>query len=1041
MGRKRKRIAKGTETSILISCGRRCCLCWLWDNDDSQKEGQIAHIDRDPSNASEDNLVYLCLEHHNQYDARQAQAKDITPDEVRRARDELLQHLDGPGVLSISITLRLAHDFDGFTNEDARKVVAFVEQICRPSSKIKLVAQAVGSVLLTIRVDVEAGLRLMEALDAGELKQSGVVDGWVSKCHGNEDDVRIGPATDSPPPGSQGRTRSQREPATGAASQEAESLLGATMIAIGATSCTFYVRDPIWNDPRLVLMPGVQHQEPMYGLMLPSGPKERVSKGGPVEYISDARSGEKSWIVRDELNPVLQGLIADNPIFGDFVERERVTSCARLLHYEGELAQATLFVNFTEHRRFEDEPEICGQIETLFGSLTALLPGLRNELLDEDQSALGRLAKILRSVEELAALGHRRTDGPHGTPLRTFFESILRAAMEAFEIDLKEGLGTIHRYRPETGVLEPCACIGTTETAPPPKHQVASGHGIITWIAAKRRALLISDLQKESAFRGIFLPLREGIRSAMAVPMLADGELLGVLNLESIRENAFSPCDVRALWYAANHAAIAYQFFQEASARNQLARGMRQVLNISHQAATLQRTEPMVGIGRQTLDLFAQLFQSWTCSPDWQQADWCDLWKWDAAEGEFTEAGATYRELESIPVPREQGWTKYVRDIQKPIWIGDIRNVSDFEVWVWEASERRWRAIERHAEQSPGNCNDRLASLGVSCELGLPFRTEDRGVVAVGWAKYHQPIDDLPNLEIMEAMQWLGESMGLAADSVHEYSKQRERAEEGLRHEIKAIVKRVFPPPRDIPGIEVAVESHPYSASIGGDVYTFVQKNTDHVMILGLLGDAENHGIPGALRAIPVFAVFRNFSQQVFTPVALLQKMREVAQDLKINATALSFLIDLDPVKPRLFASSAGHPPLIVMSQGGANTDVPDLHSPAFTGNFWGDQDEIEPSFLCDEWKKLESGDVIIGYSDGISEAGANNDFGRESIISAALPLARPSAEIAKDIYEAAKKHQGGTHLEDDATVIVMKLKQDWVAEVKSEVVATKQPS
>jgi hypothetical protein len=47
-------------------------------------EGQIAHIDRDASNASESNLAFLCLNHHNEYDTKKKQSKNLTPMEVRR---------------------------------------------------------------------------------------------------------------------------------------------------------------------------------------------------------------------------------------------------------------------------------------------------------------------------------------------------------------------------------------------------------------------------------------------------------------------------------------------------------------------------------------------------------------------------------------------------------------------------------------------------------------------------------------------------------------------------------------------------------------------------------------------------------------------------------------------------------------------------------------------------------------------------------------------------------------------------------------------
>jgi hypothetical protein len=53
------------------------------------KRGQIAHLDRNAANPSFDNLVFLCLEHHDQFDSRTSQSKGLTPDEVRQYRQEL----------------------------------------------------------------------------------------------------------------------------------------------------------------------------------------------------------------------------------------------------------------------------------------------------------------------------------------------------------------------------------------------------------------------------------------------------------------------------------------------------------------------------------------------------------------------------------------------------------------------------------------------------------------------------------------------------------------------------------------------------------------------------------------------------------------------------------------------------------------------------------------------------------------------------------------------------------------------------------------
>ena len=89
MPRKRKKIPPDVEAEVLTRSRRRCCLCVSLDGDTSVKTGQVAHLDRDPSNNALDNLVFLCLHHHEAYDAKSSQAKGLKPREVCRYRDEL----------------------------------------------------------------------------------------------------------------------------------------------------------------------------------------------------------------------------------------------------------------------------------------------------------------------------------------------------------------------------------------------------------------------------------------------------------------------------------------------------------------------------------------------------------------------------------------------------------------------------------------------------------------------------------------------------------------------------------------------------------------------------------------------------------------------------------------------------------------------------------------------------------------------------------------------------------------------------------------
>lgn len=77
------------ETALLIQSGRRCCLCFGLHKDFGLKRGQIAHLDDDPGNAMIDNLAWLCLEHHAEYDSRARQSKGITRSELKRYRQQL----------------------------------------------------------------------------------------------------------------------------------------------------------------------------------------------------------------------------------------------------------------------------------------------------------------------------------------------------------------------------------------------------------------------------------------------------------------------------------------------------------------------------------------------------------------------------------------------------------------------------------------------------------------------------------------------------------------------------------------------------------------------------------------------------------------------------------------------------------------------------------------------------------------------------------------------------------------------------------------
>jgi hypothetical protein len=83
-------IPTATETLVLMQSARRCALCFGFNGDLARKKGQLAHIDQDRSSAEENNLVFLCVDHHDEYDSTTRQVKGIMEAELRGYKERLI---------------------------------------------------------------------------------------------------------------------------------------------------------------------------------------------------------------------------------------------------------------------------------------------------------------------------------------------------------------------------------------------------------------------------------------------------------------------------------------------------------------------------------------------------------------------------------------------------------------------------------------------------------------------------------------------------------------------------------------------------------------------------------------------------------------------------------------------------------------------------------------------------------------------------------------------------------------------------------------
>ena len=91
---KRKSIPKKSQLKIIVKSRRRCPLCVYLKKDFDEKQGQIAHLDKDPSNNKIKNLVFLCLNHHDKFDSKPSQSKSYSNEEIGYYRDKMYKEIN-----------------------------------------------------------------------------------------------------------------------------------------------------------------------------------------------------------------------------------------------------------------------------------------------------------------------------------------------------------------------------------------------------------------------------------------------------------------------------------------------------------------------------------------------------------------------------------------------------------------------------------------------------------------------------------------------------------------------------------------------------------------------------------------------------------------------------------------------------------------------------------------------------------------------------------------------------------------------------------
>src|SRR5437868_388616 len=331
-----------------------------------------------------------------------------------------------------------------------------------------------------------------------------------------------------------------------------------------------------------------------------------------------------------------------------------------------------------------------------------------------------------------------------------------------------------------------------------------------------------------------------------------------------------------------------------------------------------------------------------------------------------------------------------------------------------EVMENGASVLTSDAQHDPRFVSQTIVLQGIRSVLAVPLSVDERHVFGLIYA-------DSPTYETTFATEHLDILTTLASvasirvenASLLDERINRERMEREL--ELATEIQQRFQPsgPPIVDGYEFQGIS--FSCyEIGGDYYDFIPRPDGKMLIA--LGDVSGKGTAAALLMSSLHAAIHG---QCSAKSSLETTITSVNQYLSDNTPANRFVTlfatELDPETGKLRFINAGHNPPLV---GRADGSIEQLSSGGFPLGIMPDA-EFEVGST-----KLNSGDVLVIYSDGVSEANnlAEEEFGLDRLSAVLTKNIKATASGIRDKVESALSEFTGTApANDDITLVIVK--------------------
>lgn len=496
------------------------------------------------------------------------------------------------------------------------------------------------------------------------------------------------------------------------------------------------------------------------------------------------------------------------------------------------------------------------------------------------------------------------------------------------------------------------------------------GEGITGAAAASRLPILVDDVRTDPRY----LNALDAVRSELAVPMLARGRLVGVIDVQSTKVAAYSEQDRAMLRLIASRVAVSIdnaRLYRRVDRQN---RTLRTLAHLSQEFSSILALDELLSKIAKTVHALIPYDAFSMFLIDYER---------QVLRNRFSIRYDQRVDLDNIPLGK--GITGASAESREPVRVEDTL------------------ADPRYIASHPD----------IRSEVAVPLIVQDR---VVGVLDLESERIGFFTEDHVRTISLLAPQIASSVENARLYEELAQR-EQRMEQDLMAarklqsvLLPRTAP---EIRGLCIGLRSRP-AREISGDVYDFFEYDESHALIA--FGDVSGKGAAAALYGALVSGLMRILAPRRRSPAMLMQSLNETLLERKVDAQYATLLVGLWNAETlTLTMCNAGsQPPLIVRKGAILKTEAEGVPI-----GLLEDREYEEVSV------KTQPGDLLLFFSDGVEDQlnAKGDDYGRSRLNKLLKKLeGQEPATIVDAIFADLDRFRDDTPITDDQSVIAIRV-------------------